>query len=368
MIKKHFLFHLGHPAHFHLFKNPILSLISKNHHVSILIKRKDILESLLERSGFNFLNVLPQGRTDSKIGILWGMIKTDLKLLNYCRNNRPDLLIGTSYAISHIGKLLSIPSINVNEDDWDAVPLYSKFSYPWASVILSPSSCKNGKWEIKSIHYKGYHELAYLHPSHFIAEESIAARYIDLNKPYTILRFSSFNAHHDNGIKGISNSSAIELVNLLKRMGNVYITSERNLPDELEGFKLKINPIDIHHVMAFADLYLGDSQTMAAEAGVLGVPFIRFNDFVNKLGYLDELENYYQLGFGFKPIQEKQMFQKVKELIEVKDELKEKWNEKKKKMILEKIDVSSFLTWFIENYPESRQIMSSDPDYQYRFR
>ena len=36
--------------------------------------------------------------------------------------------------------------------------------------------------------------------------------------------------------------------------------------------------------VAFASLYIGDSQTMAAEAGVLGVPFVRFNDFVGRLG------------------------------------------------------------------------------------
>ena len=54
----------------------------------------------------------------------------------------------------------------------------------------------------------------------------------------------------------------------------------------------------MHHVMAFASLYIGDSQTMAAEAGVLGVPFVRFNDFVGRIGYLRELEDVYQLGFG----------------------------------------------------------------------
>ena len=43
---------------------------------------------------------------------------------------------------------------------------------------------------------------------------------------------------------------------------------------------ININPLDIHHVMSFASIYIGDSQTMAAEAGVLGTPFIRFNDFV----------------------------------------------------------------------------------------
>ncbi len=54
----------------------------------------------------------------------------------------------------------------------------------------------------------------------------------------------------------------------------------------------------MHHVMAFASLYIGDSQTMAAEAGVLGVPFVRFNDFVGRIGYLRELEDTYHLGYG----------------------------------------------------------------------
>ena len=51
-------------------------------------------------------------------------------------------------------------------------------------------------------------------------------------------------------------------------------------------------------MMAFASLYIGDSQTMAAEAGVIGVPFVRFNDFVGRIGYLRELEDTYHLGFG----------------------------------------------------------------------
>ena len=67
---------------------------------------------------------------------------------------------------------------------------------------------------------------------------------------------------------------------------------------QFEKYRIKINPLDMHHVMAFASLYIGDSQTMAAEAGVLGVPFVRFNDFVGRIGYLRELEDKYRLGFG----------------------------------------------------------------------
>ena len=48
--------------------------------------------------------------------------------------------------------------------------------------------------------------------------------------------------------------------------------------------------------------------------------------------------------------------------------LKEKWQEKRDLMLKDKIDVSQFFVWFIENYPESARIMRENPDYQYRFK
>ena len=48
--------------------------------------------------------------------------------------------------------------------------------------------------------------------------------------------------------------------------------------------------------------------------------------------------------------------------------LKEECETRRQKMISEKIDYARFLTWFIENYPESNKIMKEDPDYQYRFK
>ena len=116
--------------------------------------------------------------------------------------------------------------------------------------------------------------------------------------PYFILRFASLNAHHDSGIKGINTEIAQRLIDILAPHGTIYITSERPLEPQFEKYRIRINPLDMHHVMAFASLYIGDSQTMAAEAGVLGVPFVRFNDFVGRIGYLRELEDVYRLGFG----------------------------------------------------------------------
>jgi predicted glycosyltransferase len=365
--KRHYLFHLGHPAHYHVFKNTIKTLTQKGNKISILIKKKDILETLMKNDGLDYVNILPRGRHASKAGLLSGLLRTDFNLLQYCVKTSPDLLIGTSYAISHIGRMLSIPSINLNEDDWNVVPLYSKLSYPGASVILSPVVCNNGKWEYKSVKYHGYHELAYLHPNSFTPDINIVNKYFDATKKYFIVRFSNLKAHHDNGVQGITDETANSLIELLKPAGNVYLTSERPVSSLLEQYILKIDPLDVHHVMAFAFMYIGDSQTMANEAGVLGVPFIRYNDFVGRISYLNEMENNYQLGYGFKAAQKEEMLQKVSELLSFPD-IGEEWKLRRNNMLKDKIDVNSFLTWFIENYPESVRIMRENPDYQDRFK
>ena len=132
------------------------------------------------------------------------------------------------------------------------------------------------------------------------------------------------------------------------------------------------NPLDMHHVMAFASLYIGDSQIMAAEAGVLGVPFVRFNDFVGRIGYLHELEDVYELGYGIHATQLKseelihradgsvqpsgveELYKRVEQLVAMpSEERRATFQSHRKKMLSEKIDCAKFLTWFIENYPSS---------------
>jgi predicted glycosyltransferase len=335
--------------------------------LSVLIKKKDILEDLMMRSGIDFENILPEGRKDSKVGIAWGVLKRDWRLLRYCISNRPDLLIGTSTEIGHIGTLLNIPSINVNEDDATVVPLYCKISYPWSSHILSPRVCNNGKWEKKSIKYESYHELAYLHPGHFTPSKEVVRKYLNPDKPYFVIRFAKLSAHHDTGIRGILNDLALEIIQLLKPYGNIHITAERPLDERFENYRLKIDPLDIHHVMAFTSLFIGDSQTMAAEAGVLGTPFIRFNDFVGRIGYLNELENTYKLGFGIKPDKPEKLLKAVSELMLMKDRDKV-FENRRQKMLEDKINLADFMTWLIESYPESINIVRSDSNYQYNFK
>ena len=366
MKKKKIAIFLGHPAHFHLFKNVALELSKKGYAITFLIKRKDIVEDLVINSGYKPVIIRKQERVNSsKFGLIKSLLAMDLMMLKCLCKERPSLLIGTYTPF--ISRWSGVPVISCNEDDASVVPNFAKLSYPEASAILVPESCDCGKWNAKSIKYASYHELAYLHPNHFTPEKHIVEQYFPIDSPYFIIRFAKLNAHHDAGVKGISTEIAQRLIDILKPHGRVYITSERELEPQFEQYRIQINPLDMHHVMAFAQIYIGDSQTMAAESGVLGVPFVRFNDFVGRIGYLRELEDVYQLGFGIKTNEVDRLYQVVESLVAMPNR-KEVYQQRRQKMLSEKIDYAQFLTWFIENYPESKRIMKENPDYQYKFR
>ena len=354
------LIQLSHPAHFHLYKNVAKNLMANGNQVLFVIKSKDILEQLLIDAGLPYVNINQHAHRGSKFGVLWDMFVREWRIIKLCRKHKIDLLTGSTPDVAHVGWLLRKWRINIGEDDLNVVPAFDLIASRFVQTLVAPSTCGLGHIEYKAAHYPGYQELAYLHPNHFSADASVVRKYgIDTEKPYFIIRFAQLNAHHDDGIKGINAAIAQRLVDILKPHGRIYITSERPLEPQFEEYRIKINPLDMHHVMAFASLYIGDSQTMAAEAGVLGVPFVRFNDFVGRIGYLNELENDYELGYGIKASSDgsvEKLCARVEALVAMKaDERKAYFAKHRAKMLNDKVDCAKFITWVIENYPTSAE-------------
>jgi predicted glycosyltransferase len=343
-----YLIYLGHPAHFHLFKNAIKILTEKGHDLKILIKKKDVLEDLVKSAGWNYININPKGRADNKFAIALALLKRDWQFLKICSMIRPHLMIGTSAEISHIGKLLGIYSIVVNEDDDFIVPLFAKLAYPLANKILAPNCCSVGKWGNKKIGYNGYHELAYLHPKYFTPDENVGTYLKAGKEKYFIIRFAKLGAHHDDGRTGITTEIAREIIKKLSVNGNVYISSEKVLEAEFEKYRICIKPEEMHSALYFAEMYIGDSQTMAAEAAVLGTPSIRFNDFAGQINYLEELEHCYYLTFGIKTTEILKFYNKIDELLNNPD-LKKEWNKKLLKMFDQTQDITELLVNIMEN-------------------
>ena len=367
------LIQLAHPAHFYYYKNTIKNLKADGHKVVMAITTKDILEKLLIDSNIPYVNILKTTHKNSKIGYLFDMIVRCARILFLCLKHRIDILTGSTIEISMIGWLLRRPSINIGEDDAAVVGKYIKMVAPFIDVRLTPVVCNDGKLEPHSVHYPSNMELGYLHPNHFTPNKEVVEAYgIDTTKPYFVMRFASLKAHHDDGISGINTEIAQRLIDILSPHGQIYITSERELEPQFEPYRIRINPLDMHHIMAFASLYIGDSQTMAAEAGVLGTPFVRFNDFVGRIGYLRELEDVYQLGYGIhaSPLTEEStirrndgslqpsgteaLYSAVEALVAMPaNERKALFTARREKMLRDKIDYAKYLTWFIENYPQS---------------
>ena len=360
---------LGHPAHFHMLKHTAFNLKRDGHEVFFVIKKKDILESLCQNAGFEYFKIR-EGRTESKFGLVKSVLGMEYHMWQFIYRNKIDVLVGSTLSFT-ASKINRINVIVMGEDDADVVPKYARMVYPFASSVLSPKSCNNGSWEYKSVHYPGYQKLAYLHPTRFKPSRQIVQQYnINTERPYILMRFAKLNAHHDSGVSGISTNIARRLIEILSPHGKIYITSERELESEFEQYRLHINPLDIHHVMAFATLYIGDSQSMANEAAMLGVPSLRFNDFVGakKIGVMEELEHVYGLTYGISSHEPEKLYAKIEELLAMPN-LRDVFQKRREKMLSEKIDVTAFFTWFIENYPQSAELSkNADAEFWERFK
>jgi predicted glycosyltransferase len=86
------------------------------------------------------------------------------------------------------------------------------------------------------------------------------------------------------------------------------------------------------HFLYYASLLISDSQTMSAESGVLGTPYIRYNDFVGMISYLNDLENTYNLGIGIKTKDKDLLFKTIEELLSNAD-LKSIWKKREENVV-----------------------------------
>ncbi len=340
---------INHPAHVHLFRNAIREWQRRGHKVLIAARKKEVTIKLLEHYGFKYSLTTSKG--GSKLSLLNELMTNDHKLYKLARKFKPNLMIGVSVGITHVSKVLPAKSI-VFDDDGKVVRIFTLLAYPFADTICTPTCLKDeiGK---KQIRHNGLHELAYLHPNYFKPNPEVL-KDLGLTKDdkYFILRFVSFQASHDVGQSGLTHSTRRKLVEMLSKFGKVFISAEGKLPPEFEKYRLTVAPHKIHDVLYYATMYIGDSQTMTTESAILGTPAIRCNTFVGKISCMEELEHKYDLTYGFLPKDEDKMFDKITELLN-KPNLKEEWQERREKMLKDKIDLTDWMVDFVENYPES---------------
>jgi predicted glycosyltransferase len=359
------LIDIGHPAHVHLFTHFALETQSKGHTVLFTCRDKEFEIDLLKSHQFTYKNFGKKYK--STIAKLWGLLKFDWMEWKTALSFKPDVFIshGSMYA-AHAAFLRGKPHISLEDTfNFEQIRLY----LPFTDVVLT-SDYEHPFHSNKVIHYAGYHELAYLYPYRFTPDITVLQELgVSPQEKYVIVRFVSWNASHDIGHKGISFENKLKAIKAFSNYAKVFISSESELPEELKPYQMPIRPERIHHALAFASFLWGESFTMPAECSVLGVPSIINHNTTSY--YLKEQQEKYNLCYNYTESlqdQEKAITKGIELLQRDKTDLQKEWQQKRERMLEDKIDVTAFLVWFVENYPESKEIMKENPEYQYNFK
>lgn len=331
----------------------------RGHEILITASQKDLTRYLLDQYKFNYCFLGDYG--GSIIRKIINVPILDLKMHKFVKYFQPDLFVGLgSIRAPQVAKIMRKPCINFDDDE---------YSYPYYHFFVD-AVCGFSGFKIsgpKVIKINSFKEIAYLHPNLFKPNPAILEAFgISPDERFSLVRFVSWKAFHDVGMKGFDYQSKVNLIKKLSEYSRVFISSESPLPKELEKYRLPVPPENIHDLLYYATLLVSDSQTMTTEAAVLGTPAVRSNSFVGKndMGNFIELEKKYNLIFN---CESKETALSAAVNIFNMPNVKNEWAKRRNNLLKEKINVTPFMIWFIENYPKSFTDMKENPDLQNRF-
>lgn len=296
------LFDIVHPAHVHFFRNLRAVFEDAGDETLVVGRDKDVVLPLLEAYGIPHL-VHGRAGHRSMFGQAKELLGRDLFLARAARRFGADVILTRNPAGVQAARLAGIPGV-FDTDDGTAVGIHFAAAKPFAHVITTPD-CLREDHGPRHVTYPSYKAMAYLHPDRFTPDAGVRD---DLglapDEPLFLVRFVAHDASHDGAITGLETDMREAVVRLLDEHGRVVITSESALPPSLEPYRMQLSPDRIHDVIAAAELTVGDSQTVAAESAILGVPALRLSSFSGRVDYLTELEERYGLVRNFRPGQE----------------------------------------------------------------
>jgi uncharacterized protein len=331
---------ISHPAHVHLFKNAIKKLIQNGHKVIVGARNKEFTINLLKSYGIQH-NVLTNKRTGIA-GLARELLEQQIKISRIINTQSIDIMLQMNGIFNApVGRCYKIPTLAFSDTENDKWA--NRLSFPLSTHVFSPTCWDRefgGTWK-NQLFYPGYHELAYLSPNHLplvMKKEDIF-----------LLRFVGWGAGHDIGEQGLSAKQKIDLVNIVKKFGSVYISSEAPLPEEIADLGVKFQPSEIHQLMMKCRMVIGESATMASEASCLGIPALFISN--TGRGYTTEQDKKYGLIKHFRLNQWKEIVEKIESW--ASRDLTEQWQEKQRTMLKDKIDVTSWLVDLVQDYPYS---------------
>jgi hypothetical protein len=341
------------PAEVHFYKNIIAELERDGNQVFVLARDYGGTIELLKEVNIPFF--LFSGPPNSESRKITSLPRDVVNACRYLKAKNIDLTTGCGTYCTFTARLLKVPDITFNDTEGTIdAERYAmlKLTYEFTDVFVTPSSFKQ---ELGSKHVKveSYKELAYLHPHYYTPDPSVFDLLgISKSHDYSVLRFNAFDGLNDLGVRGLTDADKIALVKELSGYGEVFVSSECDVPEPMQDYVLDVPKRRIHDVLSYASLFITDTHTMATEAALLGTPTIRSNAFVGDcdVGALIELEREFQLLFNLRTASE--VATKAVQLIR-DPRAKEDWQKKRDRLLERKLDITALMVSLIEASPAS---------------
>ena len=257
---------------------------------------KDCVVELIEARGRPHVRGPRAGR--SRRSLARELLARDWRVWRTARAFRPDVILTRSPAGVHAGRATRTPVL-YDTDDGHVAGLLFRIAGPFADIVASPTATGH-RYGDRHRRYQAYKELFALHPSRFTPDPGIRAELgLAADEAFHVLRLTAFRASHDTHEAGMTPDHVERVIDRLSTTGTVLVSSEHDLPTDLQPRRIPTAAARFHHVLAAAEIVVGDSQTVCAEAAVLGTPSLRFNTWAGRHPYQVELEQRWGLTKAF---------------------------------------------------------------------
>ena len=288
-----YLITIEHPAWAHQFRPVIEKLLDKGHDVKVLVIDQEVTSKLLEKFGIKYVKI-GNSTGSNVLDKSWIFFHSTLSILWNSFFFKTDVFIGRASPMVAIASFfLRKPHIIYEDTKRSTIALW--FCKRISKIIITPKffNLDLGNCHVRTDSFK---ELFYLHKNSFIPDPRVLDTLgLSQGENFVLIRYIAWNASHDMGEQGFSDKMKIKLVHEISKTHNVFVSSEKELPDELKQYELKADVHKIHDVLYYSSLFISESGTMSTEACLLGVPVVYVATIAKRLGNFVALKEEYEL-------------------------------------------------------------------------
>lgn len=262
---------IDHYPHVNFFKNAIKMIAAKGIGVKLIVQPRGNLTNLVEYElGLSYTSLGHYQPTLIKKAL--NLLGNEINIFKYLLKNSCDAVTGvTSIELTHSSFILRKPSV-IFVDDIEYRLAYYPIKYLASNIVLPNCIPTKGRNVLK---YKGFKELAYLHPNYFTPKKDVLKEYGLTRGNYVFIREVSNTTTNYNRLK---EGSLAKLCPYLRNMGfNIILSLENKTLKNLYNDYCTIlqEPVsDIHSLMHYAAFTIASGDSMSRESCLLGTPAI----------------------------------------------------------------------------------------------